>query len=98
MCAVEESCAVTLLRSDEDQEHGHDCHKSWKKCDRTHIQFPQVQKILTLLLGVAHGLDPASLQKAVGRGFTLLSSQSVSNALFSSCLYEAPPSEKHTVL
>jgi len=28
----------------------------------------------------------------------LLSSQSVSNALFSSCLYEAPPSEKHTVL
>jgi len=28
----------------------------------------------------------------------LLSSQSVSNALFSSCLYEAPPSEKHNVL
>jgi len=28
----------------------------------------------------------------------LLSSQSFSNALFSSCLYEAPPSEKHTVL
>jgi len=28
----------------------------------------------------------------------LLSSQSVSNALFTSCLYEAPPSEKHTVL
>jgi len=32
--------------------------------------------------------------------FTLLqlSSQSVSNALFSSCLYEAHPSEKHKVL
>ncbi|XDV45196.1 hypothetical protein PO909_013333 [Leuciscus waleckii] len=28
----------------------------------------------------------------------ILSSQSVSNALFSSCLYEAPPSEKHSVL
>jgi len=28
----------------------------------------------------------------------LLSSQSVSNALFSSCLYEAPPSEKCNVL
>jgi len=28
----------------------------------------------------------------------LLSSQSVSNARFSSCLYEAPPSEKHSVL